>query len=108
MQDSSISDSGPAAFAALMHVIHSDSYEALKTTKKTLEQIKLKNYPGENIRKCNEDIGRLAKQLQSGGHFNNELLCKIAKIYQGASDAKFSQWATINLYDKVVQQVKEL
>ena len=108
LQDSSISDSGPEAFAALMRVIHSDSYEALETTKKTLEDIKLKSYPGENIRKCNEDIGRLAEQLQSGGHFNNELLCKIAQIYEGSSDAKFSQWATINLYDKVVQQVKEL
>jgi hypothetical protein len=108
LQDSSISDSGPEAFAALMRVIHSDSYEALETTKKTREEIKLKSYPGENIRKCNEDIGRLAEQLQSGGHFNNELLCKIAQIYEGASDAKFSQWATINLYDKVVQQVKEL
>ena len=41
-------------------------------------------------------------------YFNNELLCKIAQIYEGASYAKFSQWATINLYDKVVQQVKEL
>ena len=68
----------------------------------------MKSYPGENIRKCNEDIGRLAEQLQSGEHFNNELLCKIAQIYEGASDAKFSQWATINSYDKVVQQVKEL
>ena len=34
LQDSSISDSGPEAFAALMRVIHSDSYEALETTKK--------------------------------------------------------------------------
>ena len=50
----------------------------------------------------------MAEQLQSGEHFNNELLCRIAQIYEGASDAKFSQWATINLYDKVVQQVKEL
>jgi hypothetical protein len=105
--DSSIFDSGPEAFTALMRVIHSDSYEALETAKNTFEHIKLKSYPGENIRKCNEDIGRLTEQLQSGGHFNNELLYKIAQIYEGASDAKFIQWATINLYDKVVQQVKE-
>jgi uncharacterized protein YnzC (UPF0291/DUF896 family) len=107
-QDVSMQASGPETFAALMRVIHSDSYEALENTKRTLENIKLKSYPGENVRKCNEDIARLSEQLVSGGHFNNELLCKIAQIYEGAADTKFSQWATSHLYDPCVKQVKEL
>lgn len=107
-QDVSMQASGPETFAALMRVIHSDSYEALENTKRTLENIKLKSYAGENVRKCNEDIARLSEQLVSGGHFNNELLCKIAQIYEGAADTKFSQWATSHLYDPCVKQVKEL
>jgi hypothetical protein len=36
------------------------------------------------------------------------LLCKIAQIYEGAADTKFSQWVTSHLYDPCVKQVKEL
>jgi hypothetical protein len=76
------------------------------TKERTLENIKLKLYPGENVRKCNEDdIARLSEQLVSGGHFNNELLCKIAQIYKGAADTKFSHWVTSHLYDPCVKQV---
>lgn len=108
LQDVAISASGPETFVSLMRVVHSDSYEALELTKSKLENLRLKNYPGENVRKCNEDVSVLSEQLVSGGHFNNELLCKIAQIYEGALDTKFSQWATSNLYDPCVNQVREL
>jgi ABC-type molybdenum transport system ATPase subunit/photorepair protein PhrA len=60
-QDVSMQVSGPEAFTALMQVIHSDSYKVLENTKRILENIKLKVYPGENMHKCNEDFARLSE-----------------------------------------------
>lgn len=108
LQEVTLQCTGPVTYAALMRIVHSDSYVAMEQTRVTLEKLSLKDYNGENIEACNKDILRLADILDGGGALNNELLGTIAQIYEGATDTKFSQWATREIVDPVIEQIEEL
>ena len=70
-------------------VCFSDSYNALEETKTEFRTIKLKYFPGENIQECVARILGLCERLESGGAFDNQLICWIMKIFKNASDKKF-------------------
>ena len=78
---------------AIVVICFSDSYDALEKTKDDLKALKLKDFPGENVPECSATILVLAEWLDSGGAFNDQLLCTIMRIYEGASDEKFRLWA---------------
>ena len=56
----------------------------------------------------NVQIKQYSEHLECGGHFTEELIPKICLKYENASDTKFSQWATTNLYEPALKQVKDL
>jgi hypothetical protein len=66
---------GPKSFAALMCVIHSDSYPAMQKIKRKLELIKLSQYRGEDIKECCDNILTCCGQLNAAGAFVPNLLC---------------------------------
>ena len=108
LHEVTLETSGPETFIALMRIIHSDSYEALEKVKEKLLALSLKDFPGEDVRALNVQIKQYAEHLECGDHFTEELIPKICLKYENASDTKFSQWATTNLYEPALKQVKDL
>ena len=108
LHEVTLETSGPETFIALMRIIHSDSYEALEKVKAKLLALSLKDFPGEDVRALNVQIKQYAEHLECGDHFTEELIPKICLKYENASDTKFSQWATTNLYEPALKQVKDL
>ena len=101
-----ITASGPEIFMATVTVCFSDSYDALEQTKIELKTIKLKDFPGENVQDCVAKILDLCERLESGGAFDNQLICSIMKIFENASDKKFQLWA-MNEYRACANYVKQ-
>lgn len=89
-------------------MVFSDSYKVLEKIKADLIGLSLKNFPGENVRLLNQQVERYADILDCAGFITAPMLCQLAKIYEGASDSRFSQWATMNLYDPCVEYSKDL
>lgn len=108
LHEVTLETSGPETFIALMRIVHSDSYEALEKVKEQLLSLSLKDFPGEDVRALNVQIKQYSEHLECGGHFTEELIPKICLKYENASDTKFSQWATTNLYEPALKQVKDL
>ena len=108
LHEVTLETSGPETFVALMRIVHSDSYEALEKVKDKLLALSLKDYPGEDVRALNIHIKQYAEHLECGDHFTEELIPKICLKYENAADLKFSQWATTNLYEPALKQVKDL
>ena len=108
LHEVTLETSGPETFVALMRIVHSDSYEALEKVKDKLLDLSLKDFPGEDVRALNVKIKQYAEHLECGDHFTEELIPKICLKYENAADTKFSQWATTNLYEPALKQVKDL
>ena len=109
LHEVTLETSGPETFVALMRIVHSDSYEALEKVKDKPLDLSLKDFPGEDVRALNVQIKQYAEHLECGDHFTEELTPKICLTkYENASDTKFSQWATTNLYEPALKQVKDL
>jgi hypothetical protein len=88
-----------------MRIVHNDSYESMELVKEELIALKLKDFPGENIREFNVKVADLADHLSCGEHFNEELIPKVCMKYENAADTKFSHWATIHLYNRALKQI---
>ena len=108
LHEVTLETSGPETFIALMRIVHSDSYEALEKVKDKLLALSLKDFPGKDVRALNVQIKQYSEHIECADHFTKELIPKICLKYENASDTKFSQWATTNLYEPALKQVKDL
>lgn len=108
LQEVKLDTCGPVTFHALMRIVHNDSYESMELVKEELIALKLKDFPGENIREFNVKVADLADHLSCGEHFNEELIPKVCMKYENAADTKFSHWATIHLYNRALKQIQDL
>jgi hypothetical protein len=81
--------SGPELYMVLVSEVQSDSIQSMRTKEHKLQALKLKDYPGENVRDLNNDILVLCNTL-----FNNKtlpidtILCIVDK-YTAASSEDF-------------------
>ena len=91
-----------------MRIVHSDSYKALKKVKDTVLGLALKDFPGKDICALYVQIKQCAEYLECGDHFTEEMIPKICRKHVNAADTEFSQWATTNLYEPALKQVKNL
>ena len=72
-----------------------------------MKSLKLKNYPGENITDCCEEILVDADRLESSGAFKPEHLGYITRIFEYTSDSIFRLW-DIQKYKEVTEFIKKL
>ena len=96
---------GPEIYIAIMTVCFSDSYEALEETKAELRNMKLTDFPGENVVDCCEKILCLAERLDSAREFDPNLLCAIVRIFEHTSDKRLKLF-TYSKYDNCSALVK--
>ena len=74
LQEVKLDTCGPVTFHVLMRIVHNDSYESMELVKEELIALKLKDFPGENIREFNVKVADLADHLSCGEHFNEEFI----------------------------------
>lgn len=107
LREVAIDASGPESFAALMRIVHSDSYPAMQKIKRKLEGIKLSHYKGEDVEACCDDILTLCDQLDAAGSLVPDILCTIVQIFEGSSDHRLMTWAMAR-YEKTSKRVRYL
>jgi hypothetical protein len=107
LREVDIDASGPESFAALMRVVHSDSYPAMQKIKRKLESIKLSHYKGEDVEECCDDILTCCDQLDAAGAFVPDFLCTIVQIFEGCSDHRLMTWAMAR-YEVTSKRVRYL
>ena len=98
---------GPEVFFATMTIFLSDSYDALEETLNHMNSLKLKSYPGENVKDCCAAILVDAERLESAGAFKPEHLVYITRIFEDTSESRFRVWA-IQKYKEVTEFIKKL
>jgi hypothetical protein len=89
--------SGPEVLSATMSLLYKGaSSEILETATNKIYNIKLSNYPGENVELMNEDLKTLLDFLDSAEWVKpgDAILRKIARKYADSSDFHFRQWAS--------------
>ena len=83
-----LTETGPELFVATMTIFLSDYYDALEEIITHMKSLKLKIYPGENIKNCCSEI--LVERAES---FNPEHLGYITRIFEDTSDSILRMWA---------------
>ena len=83
---------GPEVFVATMNIFLSDSYDALEETLTHIKSLKLKIYPGDNVKYFCAAILVDSERLESSGAFNPEHLGYITRIFEDTSDSRFRLW----------------
>ena len=63
-------------------------------------------FSGENVQEYVARVLGSCERLESGGAFDNHLICSIMKIFENASDKKFQLWA-MNEYRTSANYVKQ-
>ena len=107
LREVELTSSGPEVFVATMNVITSDSYDAMQETEKKLKEIKLKDFPGENVEDACAQIVTLSETLEGAGYWRHELLADISKVFEESSDTHFKLWA-MDTYRGVKRYVEDL
>ena len=97
----------PEVFVATMTTFLYDSYDALRETLNHMNNLKQKNYPGENVIDFCAEILVDAERLESSRSFKPEHLGYITCIFEDTSDSKFCLWA-IQKYKEVTDFIKKL
>lgn len=103
-----VNASGPEVLiAAIKEAFTGDSYEQLEALKKELKDMKLKDFPGEDINAANERIKDIMERLSAADVLlvGDSLLLSIVTIYEQSSAEHFRLWA-VGLYAKVNDFVK--
>ena len=72
-----------------------------------MKSLKLKSYPGENVKYCCAEILVDAERLESAGSFKPENLGYITRIFENTSDSRFRLWK-IKKYKEVTEFIKKL
>ena len=88
-----LTETGPEVFVATMTKFISASYDALEETLNHMKSLKLKRYPGENIKDRCTEILVDDDRLESSGAFKTENLGYITCIFEDNSGSRFRLWA---------------
>ena len=96
----------PEVFVATMNKFLSGSYDSLEETLTHTKILKLKSYPGENVKDCCEAILVDAERLESAGAFKPEHLGYITCIFEDTSDSIF-RMQDIQKYKEVTEFIKK-
>ena len=100
-------ETGPEVFVATMTTFISDSYDASEETLNHMKSLKLKNYPGENIKYFCAELLVNAERLESSGALNPDHLGYITLIFEDNSDSRCCPWA-IHKYKDITEFIKKL
>ena len=85
----------------------SDYYDDLEETINHMKSLKLKMYPGENVKYFWAEILVDADLLDSAGAFKHEHLGYITHIFEDTSDPRFRLW-DIQKYKEITEFIKKL
>ena len=98
---------GPEVFVSTMTTFLYNYYDALEEPLTHMNIIKLKRYPGENVKDCGAEILVDTKRLESARAFNTEHLGYINCIFEDISDSRLRLWS-IQKYKVVTEFIKKL
>jgi hypothetical protein len=104
IQEIGISAAGPVVFTAAMKIVFSgEHFEQLDQLGEEFKQLKLADFPGENIQTLNEKIKHIMDPL--GGTdiltLGNQLLLSQVGIYEQSTSEHIRHWA-LDMYKTVV------
>ena len=80
---------GPVVFIAILSCIITVTYKSMQDLKDKLKTIKLKNYPGENVLSCVNDIQNICDTLHDAGYWDHNLLNEITNCFKNSSCLHF-------------------
>ena len=83
---------GPEVFDATTTTFLSDSYDAMVETLNHIKSLKLKIYPGENVKDFCAAILVDAERLESAGAFKPEHLWYTTHIFEDTYDSRSRLW----------------
>ena len=97
---------GSEVFVTTMTTFLFGSYDYLEETLTHTNSLKLKGYPGENIKDLCEAILVDSERLEIAGVFKLEHLGYIIRIFEDTYDYRFRLWY-INNYKEVTEFIKK-
>jgi hypothetical protein len=80
---------GPEVFCLIVQAVQSDSIRSLREKAKQLSDIKMKSYPGENVKDITRDIMNMANDLERAGRLPDDILEMIVNIFTKSADEEF-------------------
>ena len=98
---------GPEVFVSTMNTFLSYYYDYLEETLTHMNSLKLKNYPGEKITDCCEEILVDDERLESSGSFKPKHLGYITRIFEDTSNSRFRIW-DIQKYKEITEFINKL
>ena len=87
-----VAATGPEIFFATMTIFISGSYDSLEDTLTNMKSLKIKLYPGENVRELCASFLVYAECLESAGAFKPENLGYITCIFEDNSVSRLRLW----------------
>ncbi|MGH7974499.1 MAG: hypothetical protein ACREBR_03140, partial [bacterium] len=80
---------GPLIWMYLIHENRSNSERALETVRRSLEAMKLSDFPGENVKLCCEDISRKCLRLETAHRLPENVASTVCSIFSKCSIEEF-------------------
>lgn len=96
-----VNSTGPEVLSAIIACSATYSYDSMENLKNKLKNIKISDFPGENVSKMNVAIKDICDRLYGSGFWEYDLLNSICKKYKAVSCEEFRLWALSNLTTKV-------
>ena len=96
-----VNSTGPEVLSAIIACTATYSYDSMENLKNKLKNIKISDFPGENVSKMNVAIKDICDRLYGSGFWEYDLLNSICKKYKAVSCEEFCLWALSNLTTKV-------
>ena len=96
-----VNSTGPEVLSAIIACSATYSYDAMENLKNKLKNIKISDFPGENVSKMNVVIKDICDRLYGSGFWEHDLLNSICKKYKAVSCEEFRLWTLSNLTSKV-------
>jgi hypothetical protein len=82
--------SGPEVYMVLVSEVQSDSIQSMRAKERKLEGMKLKDYPGENVRLLNVEILKLCSALEANKSLPRDMILTIVDKYTESTCMVFS------------------
>ena len=101
-----VTSSGPEVLSATLLVIHACNSEIMERVRTKLANIKLTDYPGQNIDKCCADQLVLLQRLDDAGYLKVEHLSLVTRTLKKCTSREFESWA-LKQHERV-QDYREL
>ena len=107
-----ISASGPEVLSATLTVIHSSNYEIMEKVRNQLANIRLSNFPGENVDDCCTAMLKLTERMADAGFLRPEHLSMLTRCWKQSKDHHFELWAIrkheqVNAYRRKLEVMEE-